>query len=98
MGCMPWEEGITNLTDMQAAWIFAQTEADRKEEFEEKLALAEYIASFINPGAVQKARELRNNKQRFSEKDLVDALATISGDKERASRAVRELNKDGNQG
>lgn len=54
-------------------------EHDLKEEFEDKKAFIEYLASFINPQAVKDLKNMANNTKQISDEDFAKTLAKISG-------------------
>lgn len=76
---MPWDAEVNSLSSLQLSWIRNQIQADRVEEFEEKISMLEYLASFINPRAVQQLKEAKSKTKKVSDPDLIKVLSSLSG-------------------
>lgn len=76
---------------------------DRKIEWENQTAITEYLASFWNPKAVEKAQEIRNSKKQHKFKDDMEFEDHVVSGKYKEStlldavRKIRNLDKETNQ-
>ncbi len=61
------------------AWYKSQIEADSKEEFEQRLALVEHLASFINPEGVKQVQGSRKSAVRVTDDSFLRTVASLSG-------------------
>jgi hypothetical protein len=52
---------------------------DEEEGFLQKRDELEYLASFINPEAVSKVKEMRRNTKAVSDDDFTEILKNVSG-------------------
>lgn len=67
------------MTVSELAWFHAMILQDEKEEYEEKLNMVEYLASFSNPEAVRKIRSDRRTAKIVSDTDFAQVLKTEFG-------------------
>ena len=63
---------------------------DRDEDFDEKLAFVEYLASYINPEAVVKNKERRESTKAVPDEEFLRTIANLSGG-EVAEKVKRNL-------
>lgn len=76
---MPSDPKIENIANLELYWIAKMINKDKEEEFLKRRDELEYLASFINPEAVAKVKETRNNMKVVSEEDFENILSSISG-------------------
>ena len=55
-------------------------EQDEKDDFEKTKSFIEYLASFINPEAVQQLKNMTNNAKQVSDEDFAKTLEQLFGD------------------
>lgn len=60
-------------------WYKSNIEKDEADEQNRFIAIAEYLAGFINPKAVAHVRNSRNNTKQVTDENLIKSLQTISG-------------------
>ena len=75
----PWATEIQTMDVLRMGWIKSQIDADEKKEFDERLALAEHIASFINPEAVKQVQGSRKSAVKVTDDNFLRTVASISG-------------------
>lgn len=73
-------------------WMNEMLEQDDREAFEEKKALVEYLAAFINPEAVREIRNMANNTKQVSDEGFLKTLEQLAG-KELDGTLLGILNK-----
>lgn len=67
------------LNDAQWLWYHYNFLEDEKEEFESKRNMTEYLASFIEPEAVQKIISARERAIEVTDDNLRSAIRSIGG-------------------
>lgn len=67
-------EVIRNINPAQMIWYALMFNKEREEEFDAKLNMTEYLASFINAEAVKQTRDSRANKKVVSDEDFEAGL------------------------
>lgn len=72
-------EVIRNINPAQALWYASMFNKDRKNDFENKLNMTEYLASFINSEAVKQVKDARDNKKVVSDTDFDQILRKTFG-------------------
>ena len=87
-------ESFNEVSNAQWMWYFYNYAKDQDDDFSNKRDLVEYLASFSEPQAVKKVRDLRAGKEQ-SERHVDD---NISGTLERMfGKAVKFKDPDGKQ-
>jgi hypothetical protein len=72
-------EIFAGISNSQWLWYFFNHQEDQKEDFELRRDFVEYHASFIEPQAVQKIKERRDNKATIGDENLTSTLKSIFG-------------------
>ena len=67
------------MSPLLIAWYRSNIEKDAQEQSENNIAIAEYLASFINPRGVEQVRTARANSKRVTDESMVKTLRAISG-------------------
>ena len=67
------------MSPLLIAWYRSNIEKDAQEQTENNIAIAEYLASFINPRGVEQVRTTRANSKRVTDESMVKTLRAISG-------------------
>ena len=67
------------MSQLQLAWYRSNIEKDAQEQSEQNIAIAEYLASFINPRGVEQVLTARANSKRVNDEAMVKTLRAISG-------------------
>jgi enoyl-CoA hydratase/carnithine racemase len=75
----PWELGIESMSPLLLAWYKANIDKDEHDRVEEHIAIAEYLASFSNPKAVEQIRGARKKPQNEISEGMLRTLRAISG-------------------
>lgn len=60
-------------------WFKSQIEKDQEDTHKQFIAIAEYLAGFINPRAVSQVRNSRANTKQVDDENLIRSLQSISG-------------------
>lgn len=68
------------MSYLQQSWFAAQIAKDNEEEDKKNIAIAEYLAGFINPKAVKAIRNSRDNSVAVSDTDLEKTLSSLKKD------------------
>ena len=74
-------EMFKNINDAQMLWYFYHFLEDRKERFEHNRDMVEYNASFIEPEAVRKIREAREESVKVPDKEFTAGIEYMFGKK-----------------
>lgn len=61
------------------AWYAYMINGDREDAFERKLNITEYLASFINPQAIQQIHDTRENQKVVPEKEFDQQIRDMFG-------------------
>jgi hypothetical protein len=72
-------EIIKNINPAQMAWYAYMINRDREDEFDKKLNMTEYLASFINPHAIQQLRDMRDKQKIVPEQEFGQQLRDMFG-------------------
>lgn len=75
----PWELGIENMSSLLLAWYKSNIDKDAYEQAEEHIAIAEYLASFSNPRAVEQVQKARKTPRKEVDEGMLRTLRAISG-------------------
>jgi hypothetical protein len=67
------------MDSLHMLWYKSQIEKDREEQRAEHIAIAEYLAGFLNPKAVAHVRNARENTKKVTDESLIKSLQRISG-------------------
>jgi len=67
------------MSPLLIAWYKSQIEKDEQEGYDKNIAIVEYLASFINPRAVEMLQADRRRSKPSNQEALVKTLKTISG-------------------
>ena len=66
------------MSPLLLAWYKSNLEKDAQEQSEQNIAIAEYLASFINPRGVEQVRSSRANSKRVTDESMIKTLRAIS--------------------
>ena len=61
------------------AWMGAMISEDEDRDFQQKLELADYAASYVNPKAVEHVRRVRKKSRHVSDDDFAKSIERLSG-------------------
>lgn len=75
----PTDEFFTGMTAVEQAWFFTMASQDVQDEYDERLAFVEYLASFSNPEAVKQIRETRKNARPQTDEEFAQMLGSQFG-------------------
>jgi hypothetical protein len=67
------------MSPLLIAWYKSQLDKDEQEYYDRNIAIAEYLASFINPRAVEMLQANRKRSDPGNQEALIKTLKTISG-------------------
>ena len=74
-------EMFKDINDAQMLWYFYHFLEDRKEGFEHDRDMVEYQASFVEPEAVRKIREAREQSVKVPDKEFTAGIESMFGRK-----------------
>ena len=75
----PTDSFFDGITSPEQAWLFTMVSQDAKEEYEDKLAFTEYLASFTNPEAVKQIREDRKKARPQTDEEFAEMVGGMFG-------------------
>lgn len=83
------------MSSLLIAWYKSNIEKDEQEAYEQNIAISEYLASFINPHAVEALRNRRDKEKSSNQEDFLRTLRTISGEHLTEEQIRKNLEKNG---
>ncbi len=92
-------EMFNDITSSQWLWYYNNVVEDNKESFEHHRDMVEYLASFMEPEAVRKIKESRENAVLVPEEEFVKGIESIFGRKinlpsEKRGSSVKSTNPE----
>ena len=81
------------MSPLLLAWYVSNIEKDEAEQTEKNIAIAEYLAGFINPKAVEQVRRARENTKRVNDEAMIKTLKAISGGRMTEDRIKKNIQR-----
>lgn len=82
-------ERFNEISNAQWLWYHHNIMKDEEEAFIDQRSLFEYLASFINPDAVAKTKEMRDNEVKVPDEDFETGISNMFGRDINLSKAER---------